>query len=99
MLGATSVVILAVVVTTALRGLVLAILWGWFVEPLGVHSINVAEAIGLATIISFLTLREEEEDKKRLPFWDKFISALMLSFSSSAMYLLIGWIAHLLVAA
>jgi hypothetical protein len=98
-IGKVAVVLAAVVATTAIRGLVLAILWGWFVQPLGVRSVNVAEAIGLATIIGFLTLREEEEDKKRLPFWQKFSSALVLSVSSSAMYLLVGWIAHLLVAA
>jgi hypothetical protein len=37
-------------------GYVLAQLWNWFLVPLGVHVIGVAEAMGISTVFAVLTL-------------------------------------------
>lgn len=37
--------------TLTLGGLVIMTLWGWFVVPLGVHSIGLAQAVGLDLLV------------------------------------------------
>lgn len=58
----------AVIVGMALwNGYLLSVLWGWFVVPLGVPSIGVAHAIGLALIAGLLKgIRETSEEKGAL---------------------------------
>jgi hypothetical protein len=94
--GHATAVIVAVAVTAVLRGLVLAILWGWFVQPLGVRSINVAEAIGLATIVGLLSQRNEDPDDRR-SFGGKLLAAVFASLFGAGLALLVGYLAHLLV--
>lgn len=51
------------------RGYVLVKMWTWFVVPLGVVGIGLAHAIGISTIITFLTHKpssEEREDERSL---------------------------------
>lgn len=45
---------LAVVVGFLLSALVFSVLWGWFVVPLGVPSINVAHAMGIGLMLGVL---------------------------------------------
>jgi hypothetical protein len=51
-----------------LNGFMLSYLWEWFVVPLGVRSIRIAQAIGLAMIVSMLTYKHQEpkEDEDAL---------------------------------
>ncbi len=95
--GKFTAVLLAVAVTTIIRGLVLTVLWGWFIEPLGVPAINVPEALGIALIIGMLWLREEEEDKKKLPRDQRFLEAFGLGITNAGLVLAFGWIVHLFV--
>lgn len=46
-------------------GWVLSVMWGWFLVPLGVPSIAVAQAIGISLTVSLLTKqwRPSEDDK------------------------------------
>lgn len=74
-------------ITNLIRGLTLSILWGWFIERLGVPSINVAEAIGIALVVSFLTFRQGEQ--KGLA---EAASTVLLM---CAFVLLLGWIVQL----
>lgn len=57
--GALSVVVLGVflllAIAVALNGFMLSFMWEWFVVPLGVPSIGIAQAIGIAIIVSVLT--------------------------------------------
>lgn len=50
--------ILVVIGTTIFRGLTLSVLWGWFIVPLGVVSIGIPMAIGIAMIIGFVTYQD-----------------------------------------
>jgi type IV secretory pathway TraG/TraD family ATPase VirD4 len=94
--GQVVAVIVAVAITAVARGLVLAILWGWFIQPLGVRSINVAEAIGLATIVGLLSQRAEDPDDDR-SFAEKMLAAIFASLFGAGLALLVGYLAHLLV--
>lgn len=94
-LGA-QIVLVVLVVNALLRGLALSVLWGWFVEPLGVPGINVAEAIGLNLLIGLVTMSISDAQaaaEKKNPFGQAFL----ISASSCGLALLLGWIVHLFV--
>lgn len=44
-------------------GLVLKTLWFWFIVPLGVPALGVAQALGVATVVSSLTYRHDLQTK------------------------------------
>jgi hypothetical protein len=94
--GQVIAVIVAVAVSAIVRGLILAVLWGWFVQPLGVRSINVAEAIGLATIVGLLSQRSDDQNDKR-PFAEKLLAVFFASLFGAGLALLLGFLAHLFV--
>ena len=71
-----------------LRGLVLKILWGWFIVPLGVISIGISHALGISIIITFITFKKPAEDTK----WEEVI---MGSIGVSGFALLLGYIFQL----
>ena len=43
------------ILSTPLNGLVLSVLWGWFMVPLGVPGINIAHAIGISCVVGLLS--------------------------------------------
>jgi hypothetical protein len=53
----------AIAALSVLRGWVLSIIWGWFLVPLGLPAIGIAQAIAISLIASFLT--HQAGDKKR----------------------------------
>lgn len=97
-LGMLVAILVAVIITSITRGLVLEILWGWFVQPLGVASINVAEAIGLAVLVGMLVQRAPEDESKdsRSPT-TKFVAAFIASVLGAGTALLLGWLVHFFV--
>jgi hypothetical protein len=54
-IGKMVVVLLVYALAAIVDGLVLKVLWGWYVEPLGVTAITVAGAIGLALTVNLAT--------------------------------------------
>lgn len=95
--GKVTTVLVSIVLTAILRGFVLSILWGWFVEPLGVAAINIAEAIGLATILGMLLQREPDPELDKLPFWRRYVAAFTVTVVGAIFALGIGWIVHFFV--
>lgn len=83
----------AVAVSAIIRGLVLSILWGWFVEPLGIEAIDIAEAIGLSAVVGLLWQRLPDKGAERLPFAEAF----WIGMVGAAAALSMGWVAHLFV--
>lgn len=72
-------------------GYVTALLWGWFMVPLGVHPINYWHAVGIGALLSvFLGSRGMPTDKKppELILKGLLMVALIPFFS-----LLLGWLA------
>lgn len=83
-------------VTALLRGITLSILWGWFIQRLGVPSINAGEAIGIALVIGFLITNRAEPGKKA-PFVAAITTAASVTFFTCAFALLFGFVVHLFI--
>lgn len=81
--------IATIILSALLRGLTLSILWGWFIERLGVDGINVGEAIGIAIVVGFLFPNKNEPQKQGLG------ETFGLTLISCALALFLGWIVHL----
>jgi multisubunit Na+/H+ antiporter MnhB subunit len=70
----------------AWKGLVLSILWGWFLVPLGAPALTVSLACGVALIATFLTTDKLRERPPREAF-----DVLAVVVLWPAVSLLIGW--------
>ena len=75
-------------VYTIWGGLVLSILWGWFIVPLGLPEIGLANAIGVSLVVGFLT-RHHATSEKDLS--DRIIESLI----TPLIVLGFGWVVHL----
>ncbi len=78
-----------------LRGWVLSVLWRWFLVPLGLPGLGVAQAWGIATIIAMLVFQggRSDEDTEESPFL-RIVNVVIKSVLLSFLSLLIGYIAH-----
>lgn len=74
--------------TIMLKGLVLKILWGWFIVPLGVVAISIPQALGLSILIILLASVKPAKESK----WEEIMAN---SIASSSIVLLFGYIFHL----
>lgn len=95
--GKATTVIVMLIFTAILRGLVLSALWNWYVQPLGVKSINVAEAIGLALLFGMMMQRESDPEVEKQPFWKRWANAFFVSVFGAGFAYLFGWIVHFFV--
>lgn len=77
------------VVLTIARGFILQSLWGWFLVPLGLPPIGIANAIGVAMIVSYLTyshLKKDSEDGA---------SVFIQPFVNMVIVWGVAWVVHL----
>lgn len=72
-----------------LRGLLLSLLWGWFVVPFGVPPIGIAWAIGLSVLMAMLTKEPPGDSSKTAN--EKLGRTIMFLLLS----LFVGAVAHL----
>jgi hypothetical protein len=47
------------IATVALKGVVLSWLWGWFLEPLGARALSIYHAMGIALVVSVVSLKRQ----------------------------------------
>ncbi len=80
-LGAFAAVICGII----LEGVVISVLWRWFIVPFGVREIGIAWAIGLATIVSVVTPSPRGKPTNAEMAFNAIGKPLLM--------LLIGWIA------
>jgi len=78
-----------VILGTLLRAFVLYKLWGWFIVPLGVASIEMAQAYGISILVSILTM--SNADIRSATEIDP-AESVVYGFTISALFLVIGWI-------
>ncbi len=71
------------------HGLVLDQLWYWFIEPLGVPSIGLAHAIGLAVLIASLTNQYNKDVEENIK------KAISHNLALPITALIVGYIAQL----
>lgn len=96
--GKMVAIIALIALGSILRGLVLSVLWAWFVQPLGVTDIGIAEAIGLMTIVGLATMRADpDEDQKKRPPGERFAEAIGVTIVGSGFALAMGYLVHLFV--
>ncbi len=73
----------------SLRGLVLSLLWGWFIVPLGLPAINIFHAYGLALLVGLFGNSPQSEKGSQK---DLLIKAAAENISAPLGALLMGWI-------
>lgn len=72
------------------RGLVLSIMWGWFIVPLGAPEIGVALAIGIAGTIGMITHKMDGGEKPE----GQATKEMVMLFTVPLILLGLGWIVH-----
>jgi hypothetical protein len=75
------------------RAYVLSTLWGWFLVPLGVMDIEMAQAYGIALLVAMLTYehtRSADSDDKL----ETTIRAIFVTFFYPLVILILGSVAH-----
>jgi hypothetical protein len=82
------VVLIAVFPIVVLRGFVLSRLWGWFIVPLGLPSIGIAQACGIALILGFLSYSKSTTTK------DNYVERTVEAFVSALACWGFGAIVH-----
>lgn len=88
--------ILGAVVGLALLGIwwgyAIHVLWAWFVVPMGVSSISIAQAYGLSVLVSlFMNTRGLDVGKEKTS--DEWVVSVTIGVLMPAVALLFGWIA------
>jgi hypothetical protein len=79
-----------------LRGLVLDILWGWFIVPVfHLPALGIAEAIGLSLIANYLITGGQEADIQKDAGEDALAKLFGKMILGPALVLLLGWAIHL----
>ena len=69
-----------------LNGFAVYIMWGWFIEPLGVPGIGIAHSLGISFLVTFITHQDVQSPDRDL------FEAFILLFSKPLLTLLFGWI-------
>jgi len=95
-MGAIIGVLLAIGVVVGmalLDGLVLSVMWGWFLVPLGLPPIGLAMAIGIGAIVSLVTSTHVHKSRKGEEI-DELVESLINAVLKLVILLVVGWIAH-----
>lgn len=74
-------------VLTVLSGFTIMVMWGWYIVPLGLPTINIVHALGLDMLVTFIVATKKGDDT---PFWDRWIWATMFALLT----LFLGWLLH-----
>lgn len=73
-----------------INGLVLSIMWRWFIVPLGVIAIGKAHAIGIASIVGMVAKNSNQEDNRDVS--EKFVAFISVGIVSPFIVLSIGYL-------
>lgn len=91
------------------RGLMLSLMWGWFLVPIGMRAITITQAIGISLVFSsmFLYLYTYQteirtavlkyENKDKTKFQQEFTDAIM-QYAAITVSLLFGLVWHFFIA-
>lgn len=85
--------LLVAIPATIFKGWVLTKLWGWFVvTQFHAPQLGIAQAIGLALTVGYLTkqyIREPKDDRRA---WEIVLGGILLAFMWPSFALLFGWV-------
>lgn len=92
-IGLITVVIITLILSAIWRGYVLTKLWIWFiVSTFGASPLRIAEAIGVALVVSFLCYQYNSYEDKDASASERLIKGISVALLSPAVVLLVGWI-------
>lgn len=75
-----------------LDGLVLQVMWGWFIVPLGLPHIGVAMAVGFGTIVSLMTSTPKAaKDGEEI---EELIGQVVNWLIKLVILMAVAWVAH-----
>jgi putative flippase GtrA len=89
----TTTVLATLIVSPIWRGYALSKLWLWFiVSTFGAAPLGIAQSIGLALIVSFLTHQPVSYKEEKESVNQKLVYPMLNAFLIPALTLFIGWI-------
>ena len=92
-IGIIITALFAIIVSSIWRGYALSKLWLWFiVSTFGAAPLGIAQGIGLALVVSFLTHQVDTYVDKSKSATERMAAGVLIAFLSPATALLIGWI-------
>jgi putative flippase GtrA len=92
-IGIITTVLITLILSPIWRGYALSKLWLWFiVSTFGAAPLGIAQSIGLALVVSFLTHQYDSYEDKEKSATERMVTGVVIAFLSPAMALLIGWI-------
>lgn len=104
LIGVVLLLIVFVFSMGVLGGIVVKLLWGWFIVPLGVPGLSLFHAMGIMLLVGFLTYRKADQEIE-LKTKDKLDEALarVLSLLGERIMLVVftislGYLLHLLMS-
>lgn len=84
-----------VVLNILLTAFALSTLWGWFVVPIGVNAISMAQAFGLSLIVVYFQVRNKPILKPEMIVKIGYRRRLLINLGMSTMSLAIGYVTTL----
>ncbi|TSC73972.1 MAG: hypothetical protein G01um101444_416 [Parcubacteria group bacterium Gr01-1014_44] len=96
-LGGIVGVAVLMVASSIFNGYALSVLWGWFVVPtFGAPALGIVPAIGIATVVAYLThqIDTNKKEEKR-SFGETIAYSTAITFLKPSFALLFGWVVHL----
>lgn len=92
-IGIITTVLITMILSPIWCGYALSKLWLWFiVSTFGASPLGIAESIGLALVVSFLTHQHDSYEDKEKSATERIVMGVVHAFLAPAMALLIGWI-------
>lgn len=89
------IVIIPALVGSIVNGWAFATLWGWFIVPIfALPSLRLAEAIGVALIVSFLTAPRMKQDEITESLGEVIVNATLQLILYPLISVSIGWIVY-----
>lgn len=89
----TTTIIATLIVSQIWRGYILSKLWLWFIVSIfGADPLGIAQSIGLALVVSFLTHQPNSYEDEKKSANGKLARVAKVALLSPAISLLIGWI-------
>lgn len=85
------------IICGAYAAFVLALLWGWFIVPLGVPAISMFHAWGLTVIVNMFTARRKVDFVEGMVVKTGALGALAKGFGISTGALLIGFVLSIFI--
>jgi hypothetical protein len=76
------------VMLSVLCGATIMVMWNWFITPLGPPTIGLIQALGIDTLVTFITTTHISSIPD--PFWERWTPSMIYALST----LFVGWIIH-----